>query len=1034
MKRNCYDHYFQMSQTVPTDTKQQVSSMPTFLGKKFNYLVNSNQDLVNLRKANIVFDFVVADTKCDIGTGLYELVNMNDYVDAFIGPACDSICLPAGLLAGKWNKAMISYACSSTELSNQNAYPTFARTTALYVEMTNFLIDFLNYYNWDRVVLIEGSESIWRETVGHFQIKMEEANIRAEIMSLPNEDPHEVLKKHLLHAAQEGRIFIISAHGLDVMFVLCAAESAGLLKGDHVFISIDFAYMSKNRVEDRPCDIEEDMQGLLDVTIQLDEQYFGYQTFVRDLVRKLNDTSGSEIGIHYGMIYDAVYLFAVGMDAVIGLGVDNITDGDQIIAQLRHHSFQGITGTVKIDSNGTRRTNFTMHNIYNNIYSTVAHGNSSLGGLYFEDGAIITWPGGSTEPPLGRPLCGWDGEFCDETSELVPVLAAVGVLVILLISLSTGMTIFLYRKKKFQERMESMSWKILYDDLHFKVVNGGSMHGSRGTMLSRRTKTSSEHRRSGSMDSAVSAGCQLFTNIVNYKGKLLAIKYINKPYIAVTKALITEINEIRNLSHRNVNPLIGACIDPMKSSILTFYCSKGSLQDVLENDNIKLDQIFKVSFASDIAKGMAYIHSSAVKSHGHLKSSNVFIDPHWTCKVGDIGMPVFRDGEKKSSESEIRDSYQMLWTAPEILRDNTIDARGTPKGDVYSFGIILQEIILRTGPYGYNNMEPTDILSRVMIKETPPYRPDVPAVECIPELDDIMRMSWEEVPLFRPTFANINESLKKFNNGRTTNLVDQMVHMMEKYADHLEELVQERTEQLEIEQKRTEDLLCRMLPRSIANDLKVGKLIAPETYESVTIFFSDIVGFTALASESTPVEVVNFLNDLYICFDTVIEDFDVYKVETIGDAYMVVSGLPERNGNRHAGEIATLALNILSEVTTFKIRHRPNKQLQTRIGIHSGPVCAGVVGLKMPRFCLFGDTVNYASRMESSGLALRIHVSPECKALLEELDGFHFECRGLISMKGKGEVKTYFLLGRQGFCKPLPDLSLAASKEEHTFK
>ncbi|XP_045210469.2 atrial natriuretic peptide receptor 1-like isoform X2 [Mercenaria mercenaria] len=1024
--------------------------------------VNSSPDLVYLRRENVTLDFTVADTKCDIGTGLFELVEISSSSDAFIGPGCDSLCKPAGLLAGKWNKPMISYSCSSRLLSDRKNYPTFARTTALYGEMSYFIIDIIKYYHWDRVVLVEGPESIWRETVGEYQQMFEKNGIITDIMSIPSDATHAILEKHLKHVTAQAKVFIICAYGLDVLYVLCAADSAKMLNGDHAFITIDFAYMTQTKPEGRPCNLNTILEGLLDVTVQLDEGYSGYQLFVRELVERIGGERGAEIGIHYGMIYDAVYLYALGMDAVIGKGGDP-SDGKLVINQLLHHSFQGITGKIQIDTNGTRRTNFTLHNIFHDTYVTVAQGNTSIGGLTFVQDTVIYWPGGTAKAPLGRPVCGWDSEYCSETDDYIPVFAAVGMVVLMIVSVTSGMAIFLYKKRKYQERMESMSWKISYDDIDFKVGSyGGSIYGSRlhlgglsskkrenppspcmtqisqysGTFLSRRSKsreTVNEAVRATSVDSNISSG-QLFTKIASYRGKLLAIKYINKQYVAVSKPLIKEINEIRNLSHRNINPLVGACIDPMKICLLSIYCPKGSLQDVLENDNIKLDQIFKVSFASDIATGMNYLHSTIVKSHGHLKSSNVFIDQHWTCRVGDIGMPVFRQGEKPFSDPAIRDCYQLLWTAPEILRDSESTSRGTQKGDVYSYGIILQEIMLRTGPYGYHNMDPDDILSRITQKETPPFRPLVPAVESIPEIDDVMRMAWEEVPLFRPTFATILESLKKFNNGRTTNLVDQMVHMMEKYADHLEDLVHERTELLELEQKRTEDLLCRMLPRTIANDLKVGKIIAPESYDCVTVFFSDIVGFTALSSQSTAMEIVNFLNDLYTCFDTVIEDFDVYKVETIGDAYMVVSGLPVRNGNKHAGEIATMALNLLSSVTTFKIRHRPNQQLQMRIGIHSGPVCAGVVGLKMPRYCLFGDTVNYASRMESTGLALRIHVSPECKALLEELDGFHFECRGLVEMKGKGQIRTYFLLGRQGFSKPLPDLKLAVTAVKHELK
>uniref|UniRef100_T1HAI7 guanylate cyclase n=1 Tax=Rhodnius prolixus TaxID=13249 RepID=T1HAI7_RHOPR len=200
---------------------------------------------------------------------------------------------------------------------------------------------------------------------------------------------------------------------------------------------------------------------------------------------------------------------------------------------------------------------------------------------------------------------------------------------------------------------------------------------------------------------------------------------------------------------------------------------------------------------------------------------------------------------------------------------------------------------------------------------------------------------------------------------------------------------------------------------SVASQLILGQSVVAETYDSVTIYFSDIVGFTSLSAESQPLQVVELLNDLYTCFDSIIENFDVYKVETIGDAYMVVSGLPVRNGLNHAREIARMSLALLTAVQSFTIRHRPWDQLKLRIGMHSGPCVAGVVGLKMPRYCLFGDTVNTSSRMESNGEALKIHVSPYTKEVLDTFGTFELELRGEVEMKGKGKMTTYWLLGEK---------------------
>ncbi|XP_050410859.1 retinal guanylyl cyclase 2-like [Patella vulgata] len=516
-----------------------------------------------------------------------------------------------------------------------------------------------------------------------------------------------------------------------------------------------------------------------------------------------------------------------------------------------------------------------------------------------------------------------------------------------------------------------------------------------------------------------------FTTVGQFKGSIVAVKQLQGRSIRLTNTTIDDLNKIMELRHDNLNQFVGARLDSDTGYILYKYCAKGSLRDVLENDDIKLDWVFKMSFAIDISKGMEYIHKCPLKSHGNLKSSNCVIDSRWVVKITDFGALTGKT-DKTDTQDEQAYSKRLLWTAPELLRMSKIPKKGSQKGDVYSFSIILQEILLRCLPYYYNTLPYTDIIEKVKEKTEPLYRPVIPS-DCRPDDSavNLMKGCWNEDAAQRPDFRSIRKHLIDLNGGRKTNIMDNMIQLLEAYSNNLEDLVAERTDELAQEKLKTERLLCQMLPPAVAEQLKLGRPVIPETFDEVSIFFSDIVGFTHLASISEPLQVVDLLNDLYTTFDGIIATHDVYKVETIGDAYMCVSGVPNRNGKRHSGEIANMALDLISAVHNFRIRHLPEERLLLRVGLHTGSCAAGVVGQIMPRYCLFGDTVNMASRMESMGKALHIHMSIDMNEALTDLDeGFLTVQRGNVHVKGKGVQKTFWLVGKKSYHKALPEAML----------
>ena len=256
-------------------------------------------------------------------------------------------------------------------------------------------------------------------------------------------------------------------------------------------------------------------------------------------------------------------------------------------------------------------------------------------------------------------------------------------------------------------------------------------------------------------------------------------------------------------------------------------------------------------------------------------------------------------------------------------------------------------------------------------------------------------------------FTARTPSLPADEIGQLGTNFNEMAETIQLHSENLEELVKQRTKELQAEKQTSERLLLNVLPAPIADRLKTGESLIVDRFENVSVLFADLVGFTTHAAQTSPEALVTMLNELFSTFDRLAEQHGLEKIKTIGDAYMVVAGIPQPVAD-HAIAIAHMGTDMINALEAYA--KRTGYDLGIRIGIHSGSVVAGVIGTKKFIYDLWGDTVNTASRMESTGMPGRIQVSEATQALLK--GQFALEERGEIEVKGKGKMRTY-LLGKQ---------------------
>uniref|UniRef100_A0AC34GQZ3 Guanylate cyclase n=1 Tax=Panagrolaimus sp. ES5 TaxID=591445 RepID=A0AC34GQZ3_9BILA len=997
---------------------------------------------------NVNFTFVWYMDQCDEGkaAGYTTRLIQNDGVHAIIGPPCTTSAIISGILGSFYNLPIFTWgAATSSELTDGVRFPTLANVNANTFTLGQAVIEIMMEYGWSEFALIYTLDSEQRKC-DFLQQDLEAVSDKSDDTYISFKRQIGAEKPSMLSILDtlksRARIIVVCFDDDDTKRrFLVAADEKGMNTDEYVYIFPDLRSQGMLRqvnntdtgknaeavrfwvdYNDPPDGLDEKAKAtarrsiIIDLENQSTEEIETFNKEVQSLMGEypffckgacLGSVDETQPSVYVRSLHDATYMYARAVNKTLqSYNPDQLLNGS-LVNTLSRGEFEGMTGLVRINENGTREPVFFVTALSLTDEPTVYAKISIQANIVsfepeYQDEFTTIWSSRNNKRPLSVPICGFSGVQCPVSTTGYIVIGIGGGLIIL--GLFIGAIFFIWRAKMLEEKKMNAECLVSQHDL---------------TKLSADLQKSDLIKSMRSMQSGHSSLTR--TTAENHEETEHHAFFLwNKEIVFGSKQVVRPkfgrqefnvVRKIRQFDHDNVNRLLAVCLDAPVFMVVWKYASRGSLKDVLAKDNYLSDSFFIFALMRDLAAGLSAIHSSFINVHGALTSECCLINDRWQVKISDYGLPFLRAIEPIPKK-------RYLWMAPEHIRSD--DKIGSQAGDVYSFAIICSELINRRPAWNYTDREDDidDIIFAIKRSSEPPARPEIDVSDDInTNLLHLIRDCWDENPVKRPTMNVVKSLIKNMNSRGKQSLMDYVFNMLEQYATSLEDEVEERTKELVEEKKKSDILLYRMLPKQVAEKLKLGNTVEPESFDMVTIFFSDVVSFTNLASKCTPLQVVNLLNNLYTTFDSIINGHDVYKVETIGDGYLCVSGLPHRNGDLHVKEISDMSLAFLNILVDFRVPHLPNERINLRIGFHTGSAVAGVVGQTMPRYCLFGDTVNTASRMESNGKPGRIHMSNTANDFLTKVvGGYITEPRG----EGKGVMETYWLIGKADGTTSIP--------------
>ncbi|XP_055339435.1 guanylate cyclase 32E-like isoform X3 [Paramacrobiotus metropolitanus] len=435
------------------------------------------------------------------------------------------------------------------------------------------------------------------------------------------------------------------------------------------------------------------------------------------------------------------------------------------------------------------------------------------------------------------------------------------------------------------------------------------------------------------------------------------------------------VYNLNQLRHENVADFVGLSQTSTFVTVISECTSKGTLRQLLSFGQQKMDEKLRFSLCWDLFHGLEYIQKS-VEFHGNLTSFFCLVDHRFSLKIAQTGFTRFYEVLHVPNEEPEIEALFCLWKPVDVhdmVRSNSLHLikhyKNVKEIDMFAMAMIFYEILSNKLPLDIANLSQETVQGVLdKIKEKGNFQiTDELVSDPIRHLLNVCLSN--PTTYDYPTIKTFGEAMKKVIT-RAKPYMLQIVRHLEMHAQ-----------------------------RSIVKRLRNKVSVQPEHFDQVTLLFSDLPAFSHIVMRCTPWETIELLNTIHSRFDEVMTHYDVYKVETINDCYIIASGLPIRNGALHAGIICSLALRFIQTAQLVTNPADSRRQLQSRIGIHTGPIVAGVIGKKMPRYCLFGDTINTCSRMESHGEEGRIHLSEATSQLVNEGQEFLLIARGGITIK-----------------------------------